>query len=226
MESVGKKLQKRIDALGWDQSRLAREVLACTGMKVSRVTINRVVNGESDPRGTTLGLIEATLSQAETGAGTLPPGSDNDPFTKSPTTRSSWLPRLGAVAAGKPTDFELDVLGDKDLPPSLYHAPGEYPATIIATGDSMSPLIKDGDVVVIARRFWREPQTDDIVAVSLAQENGHTIKWLEILPDGRWKLKPRNPDHPEKTVARDQVKAAAVVVGWYHPVHRPRPRKP
>jgi SOS-response transcriptional repressor LexA len=79
--------------------------------------------------------------------------------------------------------------------------------------------------VVIARRFWRPPQTDDIVAVSLVQEAGHTIKWLEILADGSWKLKPRNPDHPEKTVQREQIKAAAVVVGWYHPVHKPRQHK-
>lgn len=166
--------------------------------------------------------VTTVVNALQLGGDGLPQGSPHDPFSLPPQARASWIPQLGAVAAGKPSDFELNVLGDKDLPPSLYHAPGEHPATIIAHGDSMSPMIADGDIVVIARRFWRQPKTGDVVAVSLVQENGHTIKWLEVLGDGRLLLKPRNENHPIRTVSPEEVKAMAVVVGFYHPLHRPR----
>lgn len=152
----------------------------------------------------------------------LPEGQYHDPLQKSGVDRAGWIPRIGKTAAGKPSDFELNPVGDRDIPGSLYHAPQEGPAAIIADGDSMDPLIKNGDLVIIARKFYRQPQTGDIVAVSLVQDRGHTIKRLHILPDGSWLLKPANVSHPEVTYKRSDIRAAAVVVGWYHAEHHPR----
>lgn len=147
----------------------------------------------------------------------LPPGSDYDPRKLPDYKRSGWIPEIGAVPAGSFLDTSIQLLSDKALPPSLYPYPEEYPAVIRAKGDSMSPLINSGDAVVIARKFWREPRTGDIVVVTRAQDEDHTIKHLEILDDGSWRLIPRNPDHPTTTLKRDRIRAAAVVVGWYRP---------
>lgn len=155
----------------------------------------------------------------------LPSGFSHNPLAKPDFERKGWIPKLGKAAAGDPTDYELNVLGDRDVPGTLYHAPQELPATIVAHGDSMSSLIESGDIVVIARKFWRPPQTGDIVAVSIVQEKGHSLKHLTILADGRWQLSPHNPRHIPRTYEPSQIKASAVVVGWYHPVHKPRPTK-
>jgi SOS-response transcriptional repressor LexA len=147
----------------------------------------------------------------------LPPGSDFDPRQLADYKRSGWIPEIGAVPAGSFLDTDIKLLADRALPPSLYPYPEEYPAIIRARGDSMAPLINDGDAVVIARKFWREPKSGDIVVVTRAQDDDHTIKRLDILDDGSWQLIPRNPDHAPTTVKRDRIRAAAVVVGWYRP---------
>lgn len=229
MTDVAKDLQAALDRIGWNQSQFAREILRRNGAGISRVTINRILSGETeDPHDGTVSLLFRTIAEieAETDAGGLPVGSDFDPRAQPSLSRTGWIPMIGRIAAGKATDFEHELATDKSLPPSLYNVPSEYPAALIAQGDSMAPLIDDGDVVVIARKFWREPQTGDIVAVTKVQEGGHTIKHLEVLKDGRWILQPHNlHKHRPETLELGQVKAAAVVVGWYHPVHRPRGKK-
>jgi SOS-response transcriptional repressor LexA len=158
-------------------------------------------------------------------------GSDYDPMRDPSYTRDQYLPVIGRVAAGRPTDSELQItetaaLHDRTVPASLYYSPVEWPAVIMAEGDSMEPLIVNGDLVIIARRFRRQPRTGDIVAISFVQEETHTIKHLEIKSDGNWLLIPLNKKHPERTVdPRTQIKSAAVVVGWYHAHIRPESRK-
>jgi SOS-response transcriptional repressor LexA len=162
-------------------------------------------------------IVDSIVSGVQVLEDGLPPGSDFDPSKVSDYKKSGWIPDIGAVPAGTFLDTDIKLLTDKFLPPSLYPYPEEYPAVIRAQGDSMAPLINNGDVVVIARRFWREPKSGDIVVVTRTQDDDHTIKRLEILDDGSWQLIPRNPDHATVTVKRDRIRAAAVVVGWYRP---------
>jgi len=173
--------------------------------------------------GTLEEIVGEVVARVQPGGDGLPAGYSHDPLLKPVHERSGWLSVIGPAAAGKPTDFEHNVLADRDIPGTLYHAPQEYPCAIIASGDSMAPLIKNNDLVIIARKFWRAPKSGDIVAVTFTQERGHTIKWLEIMPDGRWKLTPQNSESgPPITYNPAEIKAAAVVVGYYHGFHHPR----
>lgn len=223
MEKKKTEIQQRLDDLEISDEAFRREITKRFGITIARGTLNGIKLGIREPHASSLQVVLNTLHALEQDVKDgLPPGQFHDPLARPDFERSSWIPRIGPIAAGKPTDFDLNIAGDRDLPGSLYHAPEEGPAAIVATGDSMQPLIDDGDIVIIARKFWRAPATDDIVAVSLVQERGHTIKHLEILKDGRWILKPHNiHKHVPKTVEPSDVKAAAIVVGWYHAVHRP-----
>lgn len=207
-----------------------------TGISQDTMRRLRLMKSTSDLRPSTLQVIAKALNMTpeELVARTSTPGElgmmarakFHDPRMKPSEEKAGWMRRMGKAPAGDASQYTLNVLGDPDVPGTLYPAPEEGPATLEVEGDSMTPLIDHGDIVVIATEFWRPPQSGDIIAAELVQENGHTIKRLEILPDGRWMLKAINhPKHDHRIIdPKVDLKASSVVVGWYHPIHRPGER--
>jgi transcriptional regulator with XRE-family HTH domain len=142
--NFGQRLADLMDARHLSQ----RQFAAKAGISLDAVRRARQMKTVDEMRPTTFQAVAAALNLSveqlhaavvEGDGQDLPPGSPHDPTTVSTKDRDLWFPMIGKVAAGKPTDFELNVLADKNLPPSLYLAPQEWPATIIAEGDSMSP---------------------------------------------------------------------------------------
>jgi SOS-response transcriptional repressor LexA len=114
----------------------------------------------------TLNLPEGYLDQPVKPEGNVRPLTE----TESKTTR---IPLLSSVQAGCPTDHG-DLCYDEWIEVYGQFEEGCYALKI--TGDSMSPLMDDGDIVVVDPRRWPKPG-DCIVARSALENLGEaTVK--------------------------------------------------
>ena len=94
---------------------------------------------------------------------------------------------LGTIVAGIPIEAVEDILDYEEIPEAMS-ARGEYFALKVK-GDSMSPVINEGDVVIIKKESTAE--TGDICVVMI---NGFdaTLKEIKKELNGIWIL-PKNP---------------------------------
>jgi len=87
---------------------------------------------------------------------------------------------------------------------------------IYVTGDSMYPLLKSGDIVLYKQLndirneiFWGEMY---LLSLDVGGEEYVTVKYIrKSSQDGFVVLASQNPDHQDKEVAIDQIKALALV---------------
>ena len=89
------------------------------------------------------------------------------------------IPVLGNVPAGIPLEAITDIIDYEEISPSLASS-GEYFALRIK-GDSMSPRICDGDIVIV-----KEQQTCDSGDIAIVMVNGNeaTCKEVQISNSG------------------------------------------
>ena len=78
-----------------------------------------------------------------------------------------------------------------DLNKALIKHPS-FTYIVSAEGDSMNPLIKDGNMLIVDRKL--EPQNGDVVLASVNKE--FCVKRLYKYPDGSIELRPDNPAFP------------------------------
>lgn len=91
-------------------------------------------------------------------------------------TTGVLIPLLGRVAAGIPITAVENIIGQEEIS-SEVAALGEYFALRIA-GDSMSPYIMDGDIVVV--RQQSDADTGDIVIALIDGQDGVCKKLKKI----------------------------------------------
>lgn len=104
------------------------------------------------------------------------------------------IPVVGRIPAGTPIEAIEDIIEYIDIPENWTNGNKEY-FGLIVRGDSMYPLLLDGDTVVIKRQEAAE--TGDICACYI---NGYdaTLKRIS-LTEHSITLKPENPNYPPKT---------------------------
>lgn len=104
------------------------------------------------------------------------------------------IPVVGRIPAGTPIEAIEDIIEYIDIPENWTNGNKEY-FGLIVRGDSMYPLLLDGDTVVIKRQEVAE--TGDICACYI---NGYdaTLKRIS-LTEHSITLKPENPNYPPKT---------------------------
>lgn len=104
------------------------------------------------------------------------------------------IPVVGRIPAGTPIEAVEDIIEYIDIPENWTNGNKEY-FGLIVRGDSMYPLLLDGDTVVIKRQEVAE--TGDICACYI---NGYdaTLKRIS-LTEHSITLKPENPNYPPKT---------------------------
>lgn len=117
-----------------------------------------------------------------------------DDTTPVDLSHSILIPVLGSIPAGIPIEAVEDVIEHIDIPEKWVRAGDEY-FGLRVNGDSMYPLLLDGDTVVIRRQPTAE--TGDICACYV---NGFdaTLKRIK-LTEGSITLKPENPSYPPTT---------------------------
>jgi DNA polymerase V len=114
-------------------------------------------------------------------------------FRPDPDARPVSIPLyVSRVSAGYPSPAETYVEARIDLNEHLIKHPS-FTYIVRATGDSMFPQIKDGDLLVIDRKV--EITNGDIVLANV--NNEFLVKRFYKYPDGSIELVPDNPEyHP------------------------------
>ena len=104
------------------------------------------------------------------------------------------IPVVGKIPAGVPIEAIEDIIETIDIPEDWTKGNKEY-IGLRVSGDSMYPLLLDGDTVVI--QVQPSAETGDICACYV---NGYdaTLKRIALTPDSIT-LKPENPNYPPKT---------------------------
>lgn len=104
------------------------------------------------------------------------------------------IPVVGSIPAGTPVEAIEDVIDYIDIPEDWIKGDAEY-VGLEVKGDSMYPILLDGDRVVI--RVQPTAETGDICACYV---NGYdaTLKRISLTVNSIT-LKPENPSYPPKT---------------------------
>lgn len=116
------------------------------------------------------------------------------------------IPILGYVAGGKPLEMVEDIIGEIEISEETART-----GTIFALklrGDSMSPRINNGDVVIV-----RQQSDVDSGALAIVAVNGDvaTCKQIKKHHDGL-ELIPFNPSHPTRFFTWDDVTKIPVTI--------------
>lgn len=116
------------------------------------------------------------------------------------TSYSLKIPVLGYVAAGIPIEAVQDILDYEELDPQQFNPNYEYFCLKIK-GDSMTPRIQDGDVVIVRRQPTVENGNIAIVCVNGDEA---TCKQIKITEDGI-SLISFNPSYPPMFYTHKEV---------------------
>ncbi|MCC7495345.1 MAG: helix-turn-helix domain-containing protein [Fimbriimonadaceae bacterium] len=171
-----------------------------------------------------LGTRQAVVSARENGSSGVPveqlEGYVRDADAALLLTPRGWevwesptlaLPSYGAVPCGQPLAVaeEADEIDFGDLTDGLWD--GARCFLIRADGDSMEPLIRSGDwLIVDRRRTWAE---FDVVVATVGEFT--TVKQVQAHPErwGEWVLAPLNERHSLIDAGDETVAIHGVVVG-------------
>lgn len=118
------------------------------------------------------------------------------------------IPILGRVAAGKPILATEYIEGYEEIPKKMAST-GEYFALRIR-GDSMSPKIEDGDIVIVRQA---DSADDGKIVIALVESNESAVcKRLKVYQDSLvlWSI---NPEYaPISGTSKNQIKIIGEVV--------------
>ena len=116
------------------------------------------------------------------------------------THDKKWIPVLGNVVAGLPTEAIENFDDDwEELSEDMMNDGFEYFALRIK-GDSMSPRMQNGDVVIVRKQS--DIETDEIAVVKVDGEDA-TVKKVRLTDDGIWLL-PSNPAFSPMFYGKDE----------------------
>ena len=119
---------------------------------------------------------------------------------------SKWIPVLGYVRAGIPTEAVEEILDYEEISPQMAQS-GEHFALKIK-GDSMEPRIKDGDVVIVRKQDYAD--SGDI-AVAIVNGDDATVKRNKKRPEGLM-LIPNNPAYEPMFYSNEEIQSIPVTI--------------
>ena len=114
------------------------------------------------------------------------------------------IPVLGSVAAGIPISAIQDIIDEEEISEELAST-GEFFGLVIK-GDSMSPIITNGDTVIVRS----QPDTENgEIAIVLVNGDEATCKKIKKTPEGVM-LIPLNPDYEPTFYSNKQIEQLPV----------------
>lgn len=190
-------LKKLLDDTGKSQLALAEYV------GVSTATVSHWVSGKNTPLFDKIDLI---CDFFNVGRNQLL----NAPITVSikdkQKARGVKIPVLGYVAGGVPLEMITDIIDDEEIPIELARTGTMFGLKI--RGDSMTPRIKDGDVVIVRS----QPDVDSgQIAIVAVNGDAATCKQIKKHHDGI-ELIPFNPSHPTRFFSHEEVTRIPVTI--------------
>lgn len=130
----------------------------------------------------------------------------DDAKSKSKKSKGVTIPVLGEVAAGIPIEAIEDIIDYEEISKDMAHT-GDFFGLRIK-GDSMSPRISEGDVVIV--RQQNDAESGDIVIVLVNGESA-TCKRLMKYKDGI-SLISFNPMYNPMTFSNDEIKSKPIKI--------------
>ena len=125
---------------------------------------------------------------------------------KTESTPTTKIPVLGRVAAGIPLEAIEEILDYEEIPDSIARH-GDYFGLRIQ-GDSMTPGILDGDVVIVRKQSSAD--SGDIVIAAINGKDA-TCKRLRRYKDGI-ELIPSNPSYQAKSFSNQEIESLPVTI--------------
>lgn len=123
-----------------------------------------------------------------------------------PQQRSVLLPILGSVRAGIGGEVQEEIIGHEAVDPSTLQTGEQYFCLRVA-GDSMTPSINDGDLVVVRRQ---ESVENGQYAVVLVNSEEGLVKRIAFGPD--WiELQSVNPYYPPRRFVGEETSAVHIL---------------
>lgn len=153
---IAKNIRRLVYEAGKTQAEVARD------LKINKSTLSCWMNGSRIPR---MDAIDRLCHYFNCSRADIMENYNRE------HTKSYRIPILGKVAAGVPIEAVTDIIGYEEIPMSWT---GNYIALKVK-GDSMTPKISDGDIVIV--KIQPDAESGDIV---IAQVNGDdaTVKKL------------------------------------------------
>ena len=125
--------------------------------------------------------------------------------------RPDRIPLLSKIPGGDPaawTDGEYPPgFGEEFIDRGEITDPNSF--ALIVEGDSMSPRINSGDIVIISPNT---PVTNRAIAVVSVDDDDRTLKRIIFLNDGKVLLQPENETYDPKVCSMDKIKIIGRVV--------------
>lgn len=180
-ENVYKNLRKK---RGLTQVELAKE------LNMRQSSVSRWENGESIPDFTTLTLLSKYFNVSTD----YLLGRTDNISQKMPT-----IPVLGVIPAGIPIEAVEDIEDYIDINPKFSDT-SEYFALKVK-GDSMTPRILNGDVIIVKKQ--ENAENGDICVVMVNGDDA-TVKKIKKEDSGLW-LIPINPAHPTTFFSNQEI---------------------
>ena len=186
------------------ESKNATQLELAKFLNVSNTTVNNYVKGYNMPR---MDKIDGICNFFNINRSDLIEQKEPE-LTFVDLSKSIKIPVVGKIPAGVPIEAIEDVIETIDIPEDWTKGDKEY-IGLRVSGDSMYPVLLDGDTVVI--QIQPSAETGDICACYV---NGFdaTLKRIALTPDSIT-LKPENPNYPPKTYTHPgEVNIAGKVV--------------
>lgn len=144
---------------------------------ITRAAYTNIENGKREPDFATIKKLadlysvtsDFLIGRYDTLSGPPPPS----------TPGSEWIPVRGRVAAGTPIEMVEDIQDYEEISKEMV-AKGEHIALKIK-GDSMEPIICDGDVVIV--RLQPDVESGKIAVVTVNGDDA-TVKRIKKRPEG------------------------------------------
>ena len=170
---------------------------------VGKSSVSHYVNGANCPSNKSAGLLAKVLG---VNPAWLMDISEERYLPVKDSSKAVRIPVVGNVAAGLPIDAIEDILDYEEISEDMA-VRGEFFGLKIK-GDSMSPRIMDGDVVIV--RQQPDVESGDVAIVKI---NGDVATCKRVLKqaDGIT-LVPFNPAYSPKHYSKDDVKKMPLVI--------------
>lgn len=202
---IGERVERARKRKGWSIARLARE----TGVALNTIQAieeGRTAKSKHLPK--IAQLLEVPLSELDTSLG-LNVASQTIPANELVGPRD--LPVYGTTEAGEGIMvMSSEPVDREDRPASLANVKGAYGA--IVQGDSMSPIVRPRDVVVVNPHL--PPRPGDL-CVFRVQEHGEFRSMLKEIVSNTgeaWKVRRYQPERKEFSIKKKDWPECHVVV--------------
>jgi SOS-response transcriptional repressor LexA len=132
--------------------------------------------------------------------------------------RDGWIPIINKAPAGLATDYleyGVDSGCGYDYVARSQGMTDELLFAVIVIGDSMSPVYREGDLVIFRPIHPDQPIADGspvFVRFTAGRQHGCTFKSIYHRSDGRLELRPENPSHRPLVVGSEEIDRMALAI--------------